>query len=70
MEVFYEVCLEEDHTSAMNGLTTPATDSATFGARRPTHDSEKNNRKHIPICEHCKKSDTLRISVGIFMVVL
>ncbi|KAA0048462.1 elongator complex protein 5 isoform X2 [Cucumis melo var. makuwa] len=70
MEVFYEVCLEEDHTSAMNGLTTPATDSATFGARRPTHDSEKNNRKHIPICEHCKKSDTLRISVGIFMVAI
>ncbi|KAA0040979.1 hypothetical protein E5676_scaffold228G00110 [Cucumis melo var. makuwa] len=42
----------------MNGmsiLTTPATNSVTFSARSSTHDSEKNNRKLVPICEYYKK---------------
>ena len=55
MEVCYEVCLEEEHTNATSVLSTPATDSTTFSARSSTHDSEKNDGKPIPICEHCKK---------------
>lgn len=53
MEVNFEVCLEEDPTSAMNILTTFAIDS--FNARSSTPDSEKHNEKHVLICEHCKK---------------
>ncbi|TYK01387.1 UBN2_3 domain-containing protein [Cucumis melo var. makuwa] len=70
MEVCYEVHLEEDHTSAMSILTTPATDSAAFSVRSSTHDSEQNNEKLIPIHEHCMKQCTLCINVGNFMVVL
>ncbi|KAA0055538.1 UBN2_3 domain-containing protein [Cucumis melo var. makuwa] len=70
MEVCYEVHLEEDHTSAMSILTTPATDSAAFSVRSSTHDSEQNNEKPIPIHEHCMKQCTLCINVGNFMVVL
>ncbi|KAA0048512.1 Retrovirus-related Pol polyprotein from transposon 297 family [Cucumis melo var. makuwa] len=55
MEVCYEVHLEEDRMSAMSVLTTPATDSAVFGARSSIHDSEENNGKSILICEHCKE---------------
>ncbi|TYK26825.1 putative mitochondrial protein [Cucumis melo var. makuwa] len=40
---------------AMSVLTIPATDSTAFSARCSTHDSEKNNVKLIPICEHYKK---------------
>ena len=49
MEVYYEVCLEEDYTSAMRVLTTSAIDSAAFSARSSTHDSEKTNGKPILI---------------------
>jgi len=54
MEVCYEICLEEDRTNAMSVMT-PATDFAACNARSSTHDSEKNNGKPIPICDHCKK---------------
>ena len=52
MEVCYEF-LEEDSMNAMSLHTIP--DSAAFSARSSTYDSEKNNGKPIPICEHCKK---------------
>ncbi|KAA0059194.1 UBN2_3 domain-containing protein [Cucumis melo var. makuwa] len=49
------VRLEEDRTNAMGVLTTPTIDSAAFSARSSNHDSDKNNGKSIPVCEHCKK---------------
>ena len=55
MEVCFEVRLEEDRTNAMGVLTTPTIDSAAFSARSSNHDSDKNNGKSIPVCEHCKK---------------
>ncbi|TYK05779.1 Beta-galactosidase [Cucumis melo var. makuwa] len=55
MEVCFEVCLEEDRTNAMGVLTTPTIDSAAFSTRSSNHDSDKNNGKSIPMCEHCKK---------------
>ncbi|KAL0556266.1 hypothetical protein IC582_004778 [Cucumis melo] len=55
MEVCFEVHLEEDRTNAMGVLTTPTIDSAAFSARSSNHDSDKNNGKSIPVCEHCKK---------------
>ena len=55
MEVCHEVRLEEDRANAMSVLTTPITAFAAFIARSLTHDHEKNNKKLIPICEHCKK---------------
>ncbi|KAL0554131.1 hypothetical protein IC582_008045 [Cucumis melo] len=55
MEVCFEVCLEEDRTNAMGVLTTPTIDSAAFSAWSSNHDSDKNNGKSIPVCEHCKK---------------
>ncbi|TYK10098.1 reverse transcriptase [Cucumis melo var. makuwa] len=55
MEVCYEVCLEEYHTSAMSVLATSTTDSAAFSAEISIHDYKMNNEKLIPICEHCKK---------------
>ncbi|KAA0043032.1 reverse transcriptase [Cucumis melo var. makuwa] len=55
MEVYFEVRLEEDRTNAMGVLTTPTIDSATFSARSSNHESDKNNGKSIPVCEHCKK---------------
>ena len=55
MEVCSKVHLEEDCMSAINILTTPTVDFATFNARSPIHDSEKHNGKPIPIYEHCKK---------------
>ncbi|KAL0554514.1 hypothetical protein IC582_008437 [Cucumis melo] len=55
MEVCFEVRLEEDHTNAIGVLTTPTIDSITFSARSSNHDSDKNNGKSIPVCEHCKK---------------
>ncbi|KAA0054884.1 Beta-galactosidase [Cucumis melo var. makuwa] len=55
MEVCFEVRLEEDRTNAMSVLTTPTIDSAAFSARFSNHDSDKNNGKSIPVCEHCKK---------------
>ncbi|KAL0545203.1 hypothetical protein IC582_020352 [Cucumis melo] len=55
MEVCFEVRLEEDHTNAMGVLTTSTIDSAAFSARSSNHDSDKNNGKSIPVCEHCKK---------------
>ncbi|KAA0057585.1 Beta-galactosidase [Cucumis melo var. makuwa] len=55
MEVCFEVRLEEDRTNAIGVLTTPTIDSAAFSARSSNHDSDKNNGKSIPICEHCKK---------------
>ncbi|KAA0042054.1 myosin-9 isoform X2 [Cucumis melo var. makuwa] len=55
MEVCFEVRLEEDRTNPMGVLTTPTIDSAAFSARSSNHDSDKNNGKSIPVCEHCKK---------------
>ncbi|KAA0048527.1 transportin-3 isoform X1 [Cucumis melo var. makuwa] len=55
MEVCFEVRLEEDRSNAMGVLTTPTIDSAAFSARSSNHDSDKNNGKSIPVCEHCKK---------------
>ncbi|KAA0036818.1 Cysteine-rich RLK (RECEPTOR-like protein kinase) 8 [Cucumis melo var. makuwa] len=55
MEVCFEVRLEEDRTNAIGVLTTPTIDSAAFSARSSNHDSDKNNGKSIPVCEHCKK---------------
>ncbi|KAA0067529.1 putative mitochondrial protein [Cucumis melo var. makuwa] len=55
MKVCSEVRLEEDCTSVMSSLMTPAIDSTTFSAKSPSHDSERHNGKPIPICEHCKK---------------
>ncbi|KAA0047348.1 reverse transcriptase [Cucumis melo var. makuwa] len=55
IEVCFEVCLEEDRTNAMGVLTTPTINSAAFNARSSNHDSDKNNGKSIPVCEHCKK---------------
>ncbi|KAL4031039.1 hypothetical protein IC575_009295 [Cucumis melo] len=55
IEVCFEVRLEEDRTNAMSVLTTPTIDSAAFSARSSNHDSDKNNGKSIPVCEHCKK---------------
>ncbi|KAA0049856.1 Beta-galactosidase [Cucumis melo var. makuwa] len=55
MEVCFEVRLEEDRTNAMSVLTTHTIDSAAFSARSSNHDSDKNNGKSIPVCEHCKK---------------
>ncbi|KAL0550201.1 hypothetical protein IC582_014705 [Cucumis melo] len=55
MEVCFEVRLEEDRTNVMGVLTTPTIDSAAFSARSSNHDSDKNNGKSIPVCEHCKK---------------
>ncbi|KAA0035929.1 Cysteine-rich RLK (RECEPTOR-like protein kinase) 8 [Cucumis melo var. makuwa] len=46
---------KQDHTNAMGVLTTPTIDSAAFSARSSNHDSDKNNGKSIPVCEHCKK---------------
>lgn len=42
--------------SAMNILTTPAIDFATFNARSSTPDGEKHNGNLVPVCEHCKKT--------------
>ncbi|TYK10665.1 Beta-galactosidase [Cucumis melo var. makuwa] len=39
----------------MGVLTIPTIDSAAFSARSSNHDSNKNNGKSIPMCEHCKK---------------
>ncbi|KAA0026292.1 Beta-galactosidase [Cucumis melo var. makuwa] len=55
MEVCFEVCPEEDRINAMSVLTTPATDSVAFSAQSLNHDSDKNNGKPIPVCEHYKK---------------
>ncbi|KAL0561522.1 hypothetical protein IC582_001952 [Cucumis melo] len=55
MEVRFEVYLEEDRTNAMGVLTAPTINSAAFSARSSNHDSDKNNGKSIPVCEHCKK---------------
>ena len=55
MEVCSKVRLEEDCTSVMSSLTTPATDFVAFSAKYPSHDSERHNGKLIPIYEHCKK---------------
>ncbi|KAL0539591.1 hypothetical protein IC582_023807 [Cucumis melo] len=65
MEVCFEVRLEEDRTIAMGVLTMPTIDSAAFSTRTSNHDSDKNNGKSIPMCEHCKKQwHTPRISIG------
>ncbi|TYK23966.1 UBN2_3 domain-containing protein [Cucumis melo var. makuwa] len=55
MEGCFEVRLEEDRTNAMSVLTTHTIDSAAFSARSLNHDSDKNNGKSIPVCEHSKK---------------
>ncbi|KAA0059231.1 Retrovirus-related Pol polyprotein from transposon TNT 1-94 [Cucumis melo var. makuwa] len=55
MEVCFKVCLEEDRTNAMGLLTAPTMDSTAFNARSSNNDSDKNNGKSIPVCEHCKK---------------
>lgn len=55
MEVFSEVRLEEDRSSAMNIITASATDSAAFNAKLSSSDEDKQNEKKPPICEHCKK---------------
>ncbi|KAA0053589.1 UBN2_3 domain-containing protein [Cucumis melo var. makuwa] len=55
MKVCFEVRLEEDCTNAMGVLTTLTIDSAAFSARSSNHDSDKNNGKSIPVCEHYKK---------------
>ncbi|TYK25875.1 UBN2_3 domain-containing protein [Cucumis melo var. makuwa] len=52
MEVCFEVYLEEDHSNVMGVLTTPIINSVTFSARSSNHDSDKNNGKPIPMCEH------------------
>ena len=55
MEVYFEVCLEEDCTDVMGVLTTPATDSTAFSDRSSTQDKDKNKGKPISDYEHCKK---------------
>ena len=55
MEVYYEIRLKEDRTSAMSISTTPTIDSAAFIARSSTSGSDKHNGKPVPVCEHCKK---------------
>ncbi|XP_038904284.1 stress response protein NST1-like [Benincasa hispida] len=55
IEVCSEVRLEEDRTSAMNGTTTTTLDSAAFGVKSFGSESDKQNGKSPPICEHCKK---------------
>ncbi|KAA0043545.1 UBN2_3 domain-containing protein [Cucumis melo var. makuwa] len=55
MEVCFKVCLEEDYSNVMSVLTIPTICSAAFIAQSSNHDSEKNNGKPIPVCEHCKK---------------
>ncbi|KAL0548962.1 hypothetical protein IC582_013441 [Cucumis melo] len=55
MEVCFEVRLEEDRSNAMGVLTTPTIDSPVSSAWSSNHDSDKNNGKSIPVCEHCKK---------------
>lgn len=55
MEVCSKVRLEEDRTSTMNILATPAIDSVAFSARSSTHDGKKDNGKLVFIYEHCKK---------------
>ncbi|KAL0540395.1 hypothetical protein IC582_024632 [Cucumis melo] len=55
MEVCFEVRLEEDRTNAIGVLTTSTIDSAAFSARSSNRDSDKNNGKSIPVCEHRKK---------------
>ncbi|KAA0043291.1 Cysteine-rich RLK (receptor-like protein kinase) 8 [Cucumis melo var. makuwa] len=39
----------------MGVLTIPTIDFTAFSARSSNHDSDKNNGKPIPVCEHCKK---------------
>ncbi|KAA0066521.1 Retrovirus-related Pol polyprotein from transposon TNT 1-94 [Cucumis melo var. makuwa] len=58
MEVCFEVRLEENRTNAMGVLTTPTIDFAAFSARSSNHDSDKNNGKSIPVCEHSDGSLT------------
>ncbi|TYK17784.1 putative mitochondrial protein [Cucumis melo var. makuwa] len=70
MEVCYEICLEEDCTSAMNISTIPSIDSAAFSARSSTSGNDKHNGKPISVCEHCQKNNGIpKNSIGSYMVV-
>ncbi|TYK05749.1 Cysteine-rich RLK (receptor-like protein kinase) 8 [Cucumis melo var. makuwa] len=51
MKVCFKVRLEEDRTNVMGVLTTSTINSTAFSARSSNHDSDKNNRKPIPVCE-------------------
>ncbi|TYK06446.1 Beta-galactosidase [Cucumis melo var. makuwa] len=55
MEVYYEIRLEENCTSAMSILATPNIDFAAFSARSSNSGSDKHDRKPIPVCENSKK---------------
>ncbi|TYK26198.1 Retrovirus-related Pol polyprotein from transposon TNT 1-94 [Cucumis melo var. makuwa] len=55
MEVYYEIRLEEECTSAMSILATPIIDSTAFSVRSSTSGSDKHNGKSILVCEHWKK---------------
>ncbi|TYJ97336.1 reverse transcriptase [Cucumis melo var. makuwa] len=52
---FLAIRLEEDRTSTMYILATPAIDYVAFSARPSTHDGKKDNGKLVLIYEHCKK---------------
>ncbi|TYK31675.1 uncharacterized protein E5676_scaffold398G00370 [Cucumis melo var. makuwa] len=68
IEVSSEVRLEEDRTSAMSSLTTPAIDFVAFSAKSSAYDNERHNGKPIPIC-HCKKQWHTKSSVESYMIV-
>lgn len=55
MKVCSEIRLEEDRSSVMNNLINSSTDSAAFNAKSSRPDSDKQNNRPPPACEHCKK---------------
>ena len=69
MKACYEVCLEEDRTSAMSSLINPVIDFVAFSARFSTCGSEKHSGKAVPILSIAKNSGTPRNNVRNYMVV-